>query len=771
MEGGSGPRFIAPKDDSIYNGKRMRKSVVRRGVDYNASYLNLIKKRKFRRDLRDDEFLQWDLDEPTGPVEEKAISHPEGAKYLLPPSAIEQNFASSICTRFTHTSINKVRFPVTALAMASDGKRVITGASSGEFTLWNAQHFNFETILQAHDTAIRSMVFSHSDEFLLSGDHGGMVKYWHPNFNCVKVFQAHDQPLRQVCFSPTDLKFTTCSDDGLVKVWDFVRAEQDCVLEGHGWDVRTVDWHSSKAIIASGGKDNKVKLWDPRGRKELCTLHAHKQTVLAVKWNMNGNWLLTASRDQLVKLFDIRVMKEIQMFRGHKRDVTCCQWHPFHEGLFVTGSGDGSVNFHQVGLELPIGKIDGAHESSIWDVAWHPFGHEVATISNDQLLRFWTRNRPGDRLDDKYNLTTRQEANVDLGKVSRFSMVKAEDGGMIDHQTAVVSTPILLDSVSTVIPGMSSVQAKQRRMRTHAIPASKPGVIPNREIVVVSYDMLAQVNATNKNFPDASETLLGWQYRSQNLLLELKQRNADVLCLQEVSFYREFWQQNLKGYQSAFQAHPDQTSGKGVAIMTRPQKLALKHALQVRFSDDDQAFRSVAVVGVYEVSVAAPAASGPSVVPKVMYVICSVNLSNYGNDAKQYEQAMVLLQTIERAKASCKPDLGRPLIVNVILSGNFNMVPDSPVYSLITKVDPTQQPAHSLGLSSAYGHFQAGREPAYTTISKAWEGTTDYVFYSHENVGIKELLDFPSKDLVGGSLPTADYSSNHFCLGVNFLSP
>lgn len=208
QQGASGGRFIVappPKEEAVYNGKRMRKAITRRGVDYNACMLNWNKKLKFHRDVFDDEFVQWDLDEPTV-VEERAISHPLGGKHFLPPSAQEHLYAASLCTRYTHTSINKVRFPVTAIAMAPDGKRVITGSSSGEFTLWNAQHFNFETILQAHDTAVRSMVFSHSDQYLLSGDHGGVVKYYEPNFNCVKIFQAHDQPLRQLCFSPTDLK-------------------------------------------------------------------------------------------------------------------------------------------------------------------------------------------------------------------------------------------------------------------------------------------------------------------------------------------------------------------------------------------------------------------------------------------------------------------------------------------------------------------------------------------------------------------------------------
>ncbi len=747
----------------------------KKGVDYNADMLNWNKKLRFHRNMYDDEFVQWDLDEPTV-VEERVISHPLGGRHLLPPSAVEHQWASSVCSRYTHTSINKMRFPVTAVAIAPDGKRVITGSSSGEFTLWNAQHFNFETILQAHDSAIRSMVFSHSDQYLLSGDNGGYVKYYEPNFNCVKVFQAHEQPLRQACFAPTDLKFVTCSDDGFVKIWDFVRGELDSKLEGHGWDVKSVDWHSSKALIASGGKDNKVKLWDPRSKRELATIHAHKQTVLGVKWNLNGNWLLTASRDQMAKLFDIRTMKELQLFRGHKREVTCCQWHPFHEGLFITGSGDGTVNFYHVGQETPIAKIDQAHESSIWDVAWHPFGHEVATVSNDQLLRFWTRNRPGDKMEDKHNLTARQESNVDLSKVSRATHWP-EDFEVRGPEAAQMPQSLLMSSeASAVIPGMSSAQAKMRRMRPQSIAPSRPGATPTVELRVMSYDMLAQVNAVTRNFPDVSESLLSWAYRSQNLLLEIKQRNADVMCLQEVSYYREFWQQHLKGFQSAYQAHPDVASAKCVVVMTRPQKVALRQAIQVRFSDEDQGFRSVAVIGVYETTASVALREKDHKAPRTMFVIASVSLSNYGNEDKQLEQAGVLLAAIDRARSSIKPEVGgaRFVNVNVIMAGNFNMVPGSRCYNLIISNGPTVPPPgpnspHQIPLASAYGLFQGGREPAYTTVGKMWEGTTSYVFYSHTDVGVKELLDFPAKDLLGGVIPNNDYSSNNLALEANFV--
>jgi polyadenylation factor subunit 2 len=83
------------------------------------------------------------------------------------------------------------------------GRRLITGSQSGEFTLWNGQSFNFEMILQvfyitycwtyqyvgtfslllekpvnqAHDAPVRSMVWSHNENWMVTGDDGGAIKY------------------------------------------------------------------------------------------------------------------------------------------------------------------------------------------------------------------------------------------------------------------------------------------------------------------------------------------------------------------------------------------------------------------------------------------------------------------------------------------------------------------------------------------------------------------------------------------------------------------
>lgn len=53
-------------------------------------------------------------------------------------------------------------------------------------------HFSF----QAHDTAVRSMIWSHNDHWMLTADHGGYVKYWQSNMNNVKMYQAHKEAIR-----------------------------------------------------------------------------------------------------------------------------------------------------------------------------------------------------------------------------------------------------------------------------------------------------------------------------------------------------------------------------------------------------------------------------------------------------------------------------------------------------------------------------------------------------------------------------------------------
>ncbi|KAF3915412.1 Xenin [Arthrobotrys entomopaga] len=344
-----------------------------------------------------------------------------------------------------------------------EGRRLLTGSSSGEFTLWNGMGFNFETIMQAHDSAIRALEYSNGADWLLSADQDGIVKYWQTNFNNVKVLQAHDSPVRDVSFCPTDAKFVTASDDGSLKIWNFGEGEEERILSGHGWDVKSAHWHPYKGLIASGSKDHLVKLWDPRSARCLTTLHGHKNTVSRVRFQPSqGNLLATCGRDMTIRIFDLRTMKDLCILRDHEKEVSSLAWHPTIPSLLSSGSLDGSVR-HFVLDELSTSTGGGsvsivraavsvphAHENAVWSMEYHPLGHILCTGSNDRSTRFWGRPRVGEIetfSDRQYTGEGSYDSrNTGDNKGKRKQLPKEEeedaddDDYLVDQQMPVIGT-------------------------------------------------------------------------------------------------------------------------------------------------------------------------------------------------------------------------------------------------------------------------------------------------------------------------------------------
>lgn len=352
---------------------------------------------------------------------------------MIPPAGRPTSAADSIPSKHLHSSLNKIKHPVNVVRWTPEGRRLLTASTSGEFTLWNGTGFNFETIMQAHDSAIRALEYSHSDDWLISADHDGLIKYWQPNFNNVQSIPAHSDPIRDLAFSPNDSKFVTASDDSTLKVFDFALGQMESKLEGHGWDAKTVDWHPTKGLLVSGSKDHLVKLWDPRTSRCLTTLHGHKSTITKVTFEkVRGLCLATSARDQTARVFDLRMMRDICLLKGHEKDISTLLFHPIHPNLLTTGGMDGSL-FHYlldtpnppIGQALTVAPYDSldpttapaqsvwpshrlafAHDYAIWSIDWHPLGHILATGSNDRITRFWTRARPGEMnvFKDRYHI-------------------------------------------------------------------------------------------------------------------------------------------------------------------------------------------------------------------------------------------------------------------------------------------------------------------------------------------------------------------------------
>ncbi|KAF2677879.1 WD40 repeat-like protein [Lentithecium fluviatile CBS 122367] len=411
------------------------------------------------------------------------------ASYIVdmePPAARLASAAESIPAKALHSSLNKVKHPINVVKWTPEGRRLLTGSTSGEFTLWNGMGFNFETIMQAHESAIRSVAYTHTDDWLLSADQTGIVKYWQTNFNNVKEIQAHTEAIRGLAIAPTDSKFVTCADDTTLKIWDFTSSTEESTLTGHGWEVKSVDWHPQKGLLVSGSKDHQVKLWDPRTGRCLTTLHGHKNPISKTMFEpVLGNLMATCARDHTARIFDLRMMRDVLLLRGHEKDVITMAWHPMHKNLLSTGGVDGSIMHYLLDEQnppagvapslspydaadpqnapaqtiYPAHSIQYAHDFTVWTLDWHPLGHILASGSNDRVTRFWTRPRPGDNVcfKDRYHIGQHAAESLgtyDPGRRGRQQTREEEEQEAEDEAEGLVDQKLPPKS-SGILPGLS----------------------------------------------------------------------------------------------------------------------------------------------------------------------------------------------------------------------------------------------------------------------------------------------------------------------------
>lgn len=395
------------------------------------------------------EFSRWDIFQHLcEPVNSQAFRAEASARTRqVPPSALPYDTATSLPVKLAETCLNKSKRAVFCVDYTPDGRRILSGTMNGEFTLWHGMNFNLEMVMQAHENAVRCMKYSHAGEWLISGDQDGLLKVWQPNFNNVKMQRAHSEVMRDIAWSPNDSKFATCSDDGSVKVWSFASMTEETSFSGrnaHGWDVKCVDWHPSMALLASGSKDNTLRLWDPRQKSSIYTIHEFKNTVSRARFQPTGNQFLLAasSRDHTAHVFDIRKIVtngESQVLRGHNSDVACLEWHPVHRNMLTTATHEGSLHHfvldsasmvNDVGQLMPAWTVPKAHQWPVWDLAYHPAGHALATGSNDKTVRIWTRAAPGDHLEDIKNPEVYATADEFAGVVAPKKTKKSAPTGI-----------------------------------------------------------------------------------------------------------------------------------------------------------------------------------------------------------------------------------------------------------------------------------------------------------------------------------------------------
>ena len=252
--------------------------------------------------------------------------------------------------------------------------------------------------------------------------------------------------------------------------------------------------------------------------------------------------------------------------------------------------------------------------------------------------------------------------------------------------------------------------------------------------------------------------MLSWPDRGERILREILLYYPDLVCLEEVDHFHDFFSSKLqeRGYFSHFLPKPNSpclrvqgNSGPdGCAIFVKKDRLEVGKLLEIALHDGEESVTNqVAILAVVK-----------DLRTERKFIVGVTHLkAKDGNECIRAAQGKNLLGKLWKMGSDCG-------VSPIVLCGDFNAAPNELVYKEM----------RDNGLDSSYS-CAAKSEPAFTTWKYRPTGevrrTIDYVWHSPKFV-VHNYLETPSQDVIGRTaLPSFLFPSDHLSLVFDLELP
>ncbi|KAK3839386.1 MAG: WD40-repeat-containing domain protein [Linnemannia elongata] len=221
--------------------------------------------------------------------------------------------------------------------------------------------------------------------------------------------------------------------EGDVQVWDVETKTKLRTMSGHAARVGVLAW--DKQIVSSGCRDGSIWNHDVRVHNhKVAELSNHTNEVCGLTWRSDGLQLASGANDNIVNIWDARSAIPKYTKTNHTAAVKALAWCPWQLNLLASGGGTydkqihfwnsttgARVNTLNAGSQVTsiiwakeykefmsshgypnnnlsvysypsmskVVDIPAAHDSRVLHSAVSPDGQTVATVANDENLKFW----------------------------------------------------------------------------------------------------------------------------------------------------------------------------------------------------------------------------------------------------------------------------------------------------------------------------------------------------------------------------------------------
>jgi len=277
--------------------------------------------------------------------------------------------------------------PVRALAIAADGKTVLSGSFDTSAIRWSPARNAAEQVMRFHEGAVNAVAILPNSELVTAGE-DTRIAIWRPGeAQPRRVLEGHHGPVVSVAISPDGHSIASASWDRTLRVWPMTGGAPQ-VFEGHQSNVNGVAFTPDGNAVVSAGYDATLRIW-PLGGSQSPAVVTLPTPLNTVSVNRSGE-ILTAGADG--KIYFVSAMGEkLGEIEIGPTPIIALAISPDGK-LAAAASIRGAVGIVNISARKVVATLVGPG-LPVWSVAFAPDNHTLYTGGADRLIRRWNAEK------------------------------------------------------------------------------------------------------------------------------------------------------------------------------------------------------------------------------------------------------------------------------------------------------------------------------------------------------------------------------------------